>query len=362
MNATLATVAGLLLQPVFFWTFKIARPEMLVALFGLASVLVTEQATRSSRSLLWAVAAGLLAACAMLAHLYGAIFVGAGGVVLLVRRRFPEAVVFGAAATLALVPYAVDIVRHRDIFEAQFHGKIVKHLTTFSPATPLFSLLNEHKRLFRKPQIIFPSTLFFVCLGLGWRLASPRIRFLAGYTLLLMAALGALAIRKEIHYATCLAPLELLVIVGIMMHLDQLDRWRRQVLLAFAVMFAMSGAWFDGRDLKGKVAFEELHRVVASPIPDGAWCLAPMPLLFNEVTRLHLVATFALPAALGPDPSPDSVRAFITSRRIQYVVSMLDNPGESLLRKMEPLEPVSSGVMEGTDYRVFKVVYPGAAQ
>ncbi len=361
-NMTVAAVATLLLNPVFFLSFKIARPEMLVALFGFASVAATGQATHSARSVLWAVAGGLLAACAMLAHLFGAIFVGAGCLVLLARRRFPESAAFAAAAVLALVPYTLDAAHHWGLFEAQLHGSTARAVTTFSPVSPLLNLLNEHKRIFRTPQIIFPSALFFLSLGLGWRLASPRVRFLAGYTLLLMVALGAIAVPKQARYATCLAPLETLVVVGIMSRLGGLDRWRRQALLAVAVMFAASGAWSDGRDLGGKTRLEPLHRIVAGTIPDGAWCLTPMPLLFNEVARLNLVSTVALRSSVGTEPGGGAVRSFVASRRIQYVVAMHGEPSDTQLQAMEPLELTSEGMTDGTAYRVFKVVYPDAVR
>jgi len=66
--------------------------------------LATEQATRSARTVLWAGAAGLLASCAMLSHLNGAIFVGVGCLVLLARRRFPECAAFLVASVFALAP------------------------------------------------------------------------------------------------------------------------------------------------------------------------------------------------------------------------------------------------------------------
>jgi hypothetical protein len=331
---------------------------MLVAMLGFASFVAVEAATRPSRSVLWAAAGGLLAAGAMLAHLNGSIFVGIGFLVLLARRRFPESVAFAAAAVIALVPYAVDVARHRELFESQFHGSMVSGLTRFSLATPFLNLLKEHQRLFRMPQIIFPSALFFLSLLLGWRYASPRIRFMSGYTLLLMVALGAITSRKQVHYATYLAGFEVLVIVGILSHLPELDRRRRVVLLAFAAAFVVTGVCYDALDLKGKTRFEALHQVVARQIPDGAWCLTPMPLLFNEVTRLNLIATVSLKRSVSAASKPEEVRAFLAARQVEYVISMDGEPADSLLGAMGPLTLVAEGTMEQHPYRVFRVARP----
>lgn len=360
VNLVLAVLAAILLNPIFFAAFKVARPEMLVALFGFASVIATEQASRAVRPVPWSMVAGLLAGCAMLAHLNGAIFVGAGFLMLLVRRRIPAAAIFALTAMLALTPYGIDIARHWDAFQVQFHGSMAGTLTKFSPATPLLNLLNEHKRLFRSLPIIFSSVLFFLCLGLGWRHAGPRIRFLAGYTVLLMVLLGALAVRKQTHYAVCLVALEMLVVVGIMQHLHTMGGWRRTVLPVSAAAFGISGAWYDVRDFSAREKFsqEALNRTVAASIPDGAWCLVPMPLLFNEVTRLNLVSTYAMSGLLGKEPDPALVRSFLGSRRIEYVVAMKDDPGEALLERMEPLALAAEGSTDGVPYRVYRVLYP----
>lgn len=359
-DATLAAVLGLLLIPQYFVAFKIARPEMLVALFGFASFACIEPISPRPRSLLWAAAGGALAGGAMLAHLYGAIFVAAGFIALLARRRFPEGAAFALAALAVLTPYALDVARHRALFDVQFRGRMVSGVTTFSLASPFVNLAAEHKRLFRMPQIIFPSVLFFGSLALGWRYASPRLRFLAGYTLLLMVLLGAIASRKQVHYATYFSALEALIIAGMLSHLPATSGWRRHALLAFAALFVASGLGFNAWDLKGKTRFAELHREVARQIPDGAWCLTSMPLLFNEVTRLNLVSTVALNVSVGTEPDAGAVRSFLASRGIQYVVAMRE-PSDSLLHLMEPLVLVAEGAMERGSYRVFKVVYPVSA-
>jgi 4-amino-4-deoxy-L-arabinose transferase-like glycosyltransferase len=361
VSTTLAAVLTLLLIPQWFLAFKIARPEMLVALLGFASFVSIERAGPPPRSLLWAAAGGVLAGGAMLSHLYGSIFVAAGFIALLARRRFPEGAAFALAALLALAPYALDVARHRALFDAQFHGQMVSQLTTFSLASPFVNLAKEHQRLFRMPQIIFPSTLFFGSLALGWRYASPRIRFLAGYTLVLMVALGAIAARKEVRYATYLSALEVLIIAGMLSHLPAMSGWRRRALLSLAAIFVVSGLGFNTWDLRGKTRFAALHREVARQIPDGAWCLTPMPLLFNEVLRLNLVSTVALKVAVGPEQDAGAARSFLASRGIQYVVAMRGAPSDSLLHAMEPLTLVSEGAMEGSSYRVFKVAYPVSA-
>jgi hypothetical protein len=356
----LGAVAVLLLMPFFTWSFAIARPEMLVAALGFASFMAVERATRPPAAMGWAALAGVLAGGAMLSHLNGSVFIAAGVGALAIRRCVLEALALALCAGLALVPYGVDIVRHRALFELQLHGRMLGGVTTFTMATPLLNLLHEHQRLFRMPEIIFPSVLFFLCVLLGWRRASPALRFTAGYTLLLMVALGALASRKMVHYAAGLAPLWALVIVAVLAQVPQMERRAQRVLQAAAAAMLVSGMWFAVMALKGKTRFEAFHAAVTRDIPDGARCLTPMRLLFNQVERLDLVATTALRATAGPAYRAAEVRGFIASRQVEYVIVLDDDPKPDLLQALGPMAPVSEGSFEGHPYRVYRP-QPGGA-
>ncbi len=291
----------------------------------------------------------------MLSHLYGAIFVAAGVLALLLQRQFRAAVTFGAVALAMLVPYTVDVARHWELFQAQFHGVMAGRVTRFSPVTPLLNLLAEHKRIFRKPSIIFPSALFFAALLLGWRQLTPRLRYMATYVLFLMVALGALATRKEVRYATYFAPFEALIIVGLLPHLADMNGWRKKALAALGATFVVSGAWFNGEELEGKTNYAAVSAAAARQIPDGSWCLAPMPLLFNELPRLNLVSTLALFAT-----DSTQARAFVASRDIKYVVAIDSEPSERILQSMAPMALIAEGTADRHRYRVFEVSYPPA--
>jgi hypothetical protein len=176
---------------------------------------------------------------------------------------------------------------------------------------------------------------------------------MAFYVLFLMVALGALATRKEVRYAAYFAPFEALIIVGLWPHLSAMSRRRKQALLALAAMFVLSGAWFNGEELEGKTNYAAVSAAAAQRIPDGAWCLAPMPLLFNQVPRLNLVSTLALFAT-----DSTQARSFLASRDIKYVVAIDGEPSDGILQSMAPMALIAEGTADRHRYRVFEVSYP----
>ena len=175
--AFLASIAFVALAPLTFKFAKFYRPEMIQAALGLGSYLALRSALRTNR-MLPVVVAGVIAGLAMLTHLNGAIYVLAGGVLLLSRRRWGQTVVFGIFSMLAFSPFFYEIIGRFDLFWQQY---------TFDPTFgesertiwgALMKLAEEHKRLFRKPEIVFTSILFFVSLFADiWRRRSTRRDF-----------------------------------------------------------------------------------------------------------------------------------------------------------------------------------------
>lgn len=252
-----------LLSPQAFRSAKLARPDMLVTLFGFASFMCLWSDSRRP-SAGRALAAGACAGAAVLTHLNGATFAAAGAMLLLGRKRFGSAAAFLLAAAAVFSPYVFNAVAHWDLFQEQLHNPLIAYKTRFTAMTPLVNLSREHMRLFRKPDIIFLTLLFVACLAASWR----RQRFLSAYACALALAVGAFLADKGLFYSIYLVPFEALVIAhALVLPHESHGRAIRRTLAGMAGAFAAWGAFAQALDLGNKTDVVAMNREIAGYIP-----------------------------------------------------------------------------------------------
>lgn len=286
----LLAILALLLSPQAFRSAKLARPDMLVTLFGFASFLWLRFESRVTS--MWRVlAAGACAGAAMLTHLNGVVFVAAGAGLLLGRKRFGDAAAFLLAAVAVFSPYVFNAAAHWDLFKEQLQNPLIAYKTRFTAMTLLVNLSREHMRLFRKPDIIFLTLLFMACLAATWR----RQRFLSAYACALALAVGALLADKGMFYSVYLVPFEALVIArALVLPQERHGRPIRWALAATACAFAAWGAFAQALDLADKTDLVAMNREIGGYIPRDAWTVAPMQFAFDELPGRLLVADVVL--------------------------------------------------------------------
>jgi hypothetical protein len=284
-----------LVAPQAFRSFKLARPEMLATLFGFASFLLLWLDARVP-AWRWILGAGACAGAATLTHLNGAIFVAAGAAVLAAARRPLQAAAFVLAAGLVFSPYAFEALAHPDLFREQINSPLIAHKTQLRTLGPLLNLLQEHKRLFRKPDIIFLTSAFLVCALSLLRRPRAQDGFLLRYVFVLMAMLGVMVADKGILYSVYLVPFQALVIGA------ALARWRdlapkraERILLGGIVgLFAGWGLFAQAKDVADKIDIASLNREIGASLPADGWTVAPMDMAFDELERRLLVANLLL--------------------------------------------------------------------
>jgi 4-amino-4-deoxy-L-arabinose transferase-like glycosyltransferase len=289
----LATVAFLLLAPLTFKFAKLYRPEMIQAALGLGSYAALNTALHRPSGR-WTALAGVLAGLAMLTHLNGAIFVFAGGVLLLSRRRWQAAAVFAVLAAVVFSTFFIEAIGRFNLLWQQFASDPTfgEHERTILGT--LLKILEEHKRLFRKPEIIFSTVLFFVAAAAniwreGWR---PRRDFYV-YTGSCMVCLAAIAPAKTTPYAVLLFPLFALEIG----HLAAAVR-RNQTGSAPPLRYAVTAAViaFAGHSLAAdtinavvdKQDWVADNRQFASYLNPGTAVLAPLDFVLNELPNFRI--------------------------------------------------------------------------
>lgn len=330
---TLLAILFLAASPLFFKFINLYRPEVMLAAFGFGSFYCLSRALEDKgRGHL--ILAAITAGAAVLVHLNGLMFVVAGLAVLLYERRFRSAAGFVFLSLLVSAFYFADVVGHWDLFLHQFAS--VPSLTPddFHWDAPFWRLLNEHKRLFRKPEIIFSSALFFGSAGYYWHYAGRRGRAQVFYAIALIVTLGAIGQAKTTPYAIALLPVFAVVVArATAMWWHDRRRYPRAVsILAVSLWsaFIIHGLAADALNATtGKRDVAAESRQMAAYVPPGTAVLAPMDFIFDEIQHFRIRALLAAELTITQDASRrfdmENVTAYADAEHIPTIILDHDN-------------------------------------
>jgi len=302
-----------------FYFAKVARPEMLVTLLGFLSFYLLQKYLVSGKILL-STSAGFLAGLSMLAHLNGAIFIAAGFVLLLLRGKFGASCAFAIASLIAFSPYIMDAYWHFEIFKIQLNSDPNK--THFTLLKPLLNLSREHERLFRRPEIIIPSALFFFNL-----IVNRKYLFRAGakeltiYTLLLMLFLGLIVEDKTMKYSTYLVPFWGIIIAGSVMTMNANQKVMTSTNTVLLSSLFITGLYWQATSVFQKEEYPSLNKLIAHDMPLHVTCVAPMNFIFNEIAEFKIFSNYLVGyEKFGDTINIKSVSGFCRANNCQYVV------------------------------------------
>lgn len=320
-------LAALLLIPSFFYHVKCFRPEVETAAFGFLSFatlfvgLMHEQISKQKRTIA-VILAGAFAGAAMLTHLAGCMYAGAGVLMLLRVKRWQSTALFACVALVVFSPYPIDMWLHADLARLQASQPQSQAKFLWHWWTPLQHLLDEQQRFFRKPQFIMVSVFSLALLVATWRNPSHLRRFLRWYCAALFVVLGVMLEDKRDYFALY-APFLALLIADAAPDVWSKGRIAKIVCGICSVAFIGYGIYFQITDALHKENVSELNRDITQSIPDGARCLAPLNLMYNEIGRLHLIAfnqAFATMEGDRPTITAGSLKQFCDIRAIEYVI------------------------------------------
>jgi hypothetical protein len=209
------------------------RPELMLMFLGFCSWLALRRALLDG-TLGIAAAAGVLAGLAALTHLNGLIFIMAGGLLLLWRRRWVGAVVFGLVAAVVFAGYGIDMLRHHSwqLFMQQMFMHPAIDNGSHGIGGRILYLLNEHQRFFHSPKEIVLTLLLLLAAYILYRQRphTPEFRNLLIYTVLLVLSLDLIVQGKTSKYLLLYMPYMLLLIVVAFDQLTQLPNPRLHLL------------------------------------------------------------------------------------------------------------------------------------
>jgi len=387
----LATVlASWLLMPTVFYHAKCFRPEVQTAMFGVLSfvalsILFANSSTNATRaSSIYAAFAGASAGAAMLTHLAGVMYVGAGLLLLVWLKCWRSAWWFTVSAALIFSPCVVDVVAHWELFRQQSTDPQAASKLHWTLFAPFANLLGEHERFFRKPQFIVMSSAWLVALVLTWRKRALPVLLLRRYTLLLVLVLGVFLQDKR-DYMALYAPFMALMIAEAVWFVaawgnhgnsdNDKDaasvtpkRRRWQAVSAYSVFaaFVVYGLWFQVHDaFWHKEDVVRLNAAIQQHIPEGAWCLVPMNMMFEAIGRYHLVAFSAAADVWHGDRAYTSVQAaarFCDRFGVRYVVmncfgeerEVLMDAEQQPLKRPEQAEPAFQTLVKTDEYWILQ--------
>jgi hypothetical protein len=273
----------------------IFRPETMLMFLGFCSWLLLRRALLSGATAM-AAAAGLLAGTAALTHLNGLIFIMAGGLLLLWRRRWVGAVVFGLTAVVVFAGYGIDMVRHHswELFRQQMFMHPAIDNGSHGIGGRILYLLNEHQRFFHSPKEIVLTLLLLLAGYILYRKRphSPEIANLLIYFILLVLSLDLIVQGKTSKYLLLYLPYILLLIVTAFDQLAQIPSPRLQLLarglvgLYVVVNVAYSSTLFY--EHCGDQQAKNEHLAQRLQAHWGSRIIAPVNFIFPSITHFQI--------------------------------------------------------------------------
>ncbi|GAB4328478.1 MAG: hypothetical protein Kow0074_24430 [Candidatus Zixiibacteriota bacterium] len=321
-------LAALIGMPLYFKFINLYRPEVMLGLCGLASYVTLARYLEQNKSTRL-VASAVLAGAAVLVHVNGMMFIAAGMVVLALHRRWSAVFVYLLLSAAISSLYFVDVIGRWDLLIRQLQHVPSLTAEDFRWSTPFWRVLDEHKRLFRKPEIIFTTLLSGSAFVYAWVRCRQWRRSLLAYAVVAVFGLAAVAQAKTTPYAIPLMPLFALVIAKATAHwLDTRTATPRWVTVSAVVLWSLflAHSMFENSmtALTGKQDVAADNRRIAELLPRGATVLAPMEFIFNEIDRFDvravMLAELLLAGHHDAELSMDQIEDFARQHGITALV------------------------------------------
>lgn len=328
-DSTVFLISGilLLLCPLIFRNSIIYRPEALIAMIGLASfVCLVNYLDRGNMK--WLVLSGAIAGLAVFCHLNGVVFVGAGGVLLLLRKKWSGLVLFGVVSIAVSSLYFYDVIGHWALFKLQFMNDPSSAAQNGVWYQPILNLLNEHKRIFRKPEIIGITSLFIITVIQSIRDGRRGNYNMIIYSVAAVVFMGLLNHNKTTKYGILYFPyFVMLAADNVRILRDNPRLIRRPFQALFALMLLATviiGLNYSGRQiLTGKQDIVKVNREICSHIPPDSYVLAPLLIMYNEIDRykiLGLLPTRIILKSRGEEYDIENLCRLAKEKGVEYVI------------------------------------------
>lgn len=283
--------------PLVFRYIKVFRPEFLLAALGFLSFLLVLRALERERSF-DALAAGLAAGLAVLAHLNGVMFIAAGLGTLLFYRKWKPAALFAVVSIATGALYLYDVVGNFSLFREQLFNDFTVNGSEYTVPALLAKIFKEHARYFRTPEIIGISALFVLSLPAALREKRGRRDVIFLYLAILVPVLAMAAKGFTPKYAIPVLPFFVLIIGkalrGIVHEASGNWKYYRWAFIAVLTAYLGYGIYAVQKNVRESGdSLAENNAVVARAMEKGSRVLAPSRFIFNEIGNFTVRDLFA---------------------------------------------------------------------
>ncbi len=325
---------------IFQYSF-VFRPEILVMTLGFLSYLFLERYMKGEEKYIFLIVSGLFAGLAAASHLNGLIFMAAGAVLLLVKKRFKAAILFSLFTLPAFSVYFFDFTSRYDIhyWLYQINDSPALHKSTILPSSIAFlgKIFNEHLRFFHSPKEISFSLLFLFMLLINYRNLKPEGNLMK-YLLLLVIFLSLLAVHSTSKYMLLYLPYMVLIVLKsfhsfyLNRHNPLSLRWGlttvgayRSSLVLLGLYFVINMVWNTGIAIKkfDPGRNRQLTLKHMGHHTSNLNILAPMTFIFNEIghfKRIQSDLSIVEMQKAGEKLSGPSLLNYADSLQIDYLI------------------------------------------
>jgi hypothetical protein len=333
------------------------RPEMMLMFVGFCSWLALRRALLSG-AVAPAAAAGVFAGLAALTHLNGLIFILAGGLLMLWRRRWVGAIVFGLTAVVAFAGYGIDMLRHDSwqLFLQQMFMHPAIDNGSHGLGGRILYLLNEHQRFFHSPKEIVLSLLLLAAYVL-YRQRPHTLEFknLVIYLVLLVLSLDLIVQGKTSKYLLLYLPYMLLLIVVAFDQLAQLPIPRLHLLARGLLgLYVVANIVYTGLVIYERRDQQTENAQLAQRLPAywGRRIIAPLNFIFPNISKFQIQgATYYFMQADESRRSGKPYDLFAVAANEHIPLIILD---QEALRELQLAAPTAAGQSFGAYHFTFQ--------
>ena len=279
-----------LLSNSHFFAFSfIFRPEVMLSCIGFGSFYLLAEYFKN-RQLNLLLFAGFLAGLAVLTHLNGLIFISAGTLLLLVRKEWKAAVIFGAMATFISAFYLADMLAPGELeqFLVQFGGAEAFREGDLHPLNRILRMLEEHKRYFHSQTEGSFSILLILIAGIRFQYLWKRHSLLMYYTLFAVLSLAIINQGQTSWYALLFLPFAALLMGDGFRSILLAKPKQGIVFLALFSLYFCIQLYPVYSLFSKRIDIVSRNEAISSYIPKGSRLYAPASFLFNQIENYQL--------------------------------------------------------------------------
>jgi hypothetical protein len=273
------------------------RPEIMLMTLGFLSYLSLERYFNSDNRF-WLVTSALLAGLCVLTHLNGLTVIMAGFILLLASKRVSSSFLFAIIAASVSACYFLDIFYDGSFsgFLTEFRDNPALDESDFSLLSPIYKLLDEHKRFFGGWKEVIFSSIIILTLAFTLKTLVKTHQKTIYFATTLIVSLGLISNGNTSKYMLIYLPyLLMLTVAGLKIILLEQDF---STYYKAAIGILLSGYLFTGIYQSAKhissnqdIASANDNIISLFTADTGSKIIAPFYFIFDEIQEHTIFGT-----------------------------------------------------------------------